>query len=234
MKVTFKYSEDSAEHIKTFYFEPEQPVKYLAGQFTELRLPHDNPDDRGDKRWFTLSSSPTDKLLTITTKFADKSSSFKSALLMLKPGTVLDFADAMGDFVLPKDASIPLLFVAGGMGITPFHSIIKYLTDQKEQRDIRLLYSVSSPGEVAFRELFDAYDGPVTYLTNAPNDDWHDEVGKLSPERILQEASAKERRIYISGPEPMVESFIDDLYKLGIPMDQLIGDYFPGYPDPTK
>lgn len=234
MKVTFERSQDVADHIQTFYFKPEQPVKFLAGQFTELRLPHANPDDRGDKRWFTLSSSPTKPYLSITTKFAEKSSSYKTAFRQMKPGTTLQFADPMGDFVLPKDPSIPLLFVAGGMGVTPFHSIIQYLIDTKEQRDIVMIYSVNRPGEVAFRDTFAAYDMPISYLTTQPNDTWKDEVAALTPERILQAPGAKDRRIYISGPEPMVESFIDQLYELGIAMDQLIGDYFPGYPDPTK
>jgi len=88
---------------RTFYFRPEQPLSYTAGQFTELTIPHKRPDERGLKRWFTLSSSPTSELLSITTKFNnDKSSSFKKALFGLKPGAELTMAEPMGDFVLPK------------------------------------------------------------------------------------------------------------------------------------
>ncbi len=224
MKVTFEYSEDIANRIKTFYFKPEKPVHYLAGQFTEIYLPHNNTDNRGDKRWFTLSSSPTDPLLSITTKFTDKPSSFKQTLLNLVPGTNLNLADPMGDFVLPIDQSIRLLFVAGGIGVTPFHSMIKYLHETAEKRDIALLYSVSSPEETAFQETFASYDMLVTYLTGAgPGSE-----NTLTSERILAAATGK-RRIYISGPEPMVESLIKELMQKGIPSDRLVGDYFPGY-----
>ncbi len=63
MKVHFDHTTKEAENISTFYFKPEKPVDYTSGQFTRLNLPHDNPDDRGAKRWFTLSSSPTEPLL---------------------------------------------------------------------------------------------------------------------------------------------------------------------------
>src|SRR5690349_12906121 len=123
MNVIFDHAEDTADHIKTFWFKPEKPVKYTAGQFTEIYLPHDNADNRGQRRWFTVSSSPTDPMVSITTKFAtEHGSTFKQTLAALKPGTPLKLADPMGDFVLPKDPSIPLIFVAGGIGVTPMHS----------------------------------------------------------------------------------------------------------------
>ena len=70
MKVTLEYTHDEAGNIRTFFFRPDNPVYYTAGQYTELKVPHTNPDKRGQKRWFTLSSSPSDPLLTITTKYA--------------------------------------------------------------------------------------------------------------------------------------------------------------------
>lgn len=62
MQVVFDHSKDEAANITTFFFRPEKPVQYTAGQFIELTIPHENPDDRGQKRWFTLSSSPTDEV----------------------------------------------------------------------------------------------------------------------------------------------------------------------------
>src|ERR1700722_16878985 len=143
MQVFFDHSAPEADNIKTFYFRPEKPVHYTAGQFIELTIPHKNPDKRGIKHWFTLSSPPTDELLSITTKFAgDQSSSFKKALFKLKPGTELRMADPMGDFVLPKLIQTPLIFVAGGIGITPFHSMLSWLAATGEVRPIKLLYAV--------------------------------------------------------------------------------------------
>src|SRR4051812_27426879 len=103
MQVTLDHSKDEAANIRTFFFKPESAVQYTAGQYIELTVPHDNPDERGTKHWFTLSSSPTDEFLTITTKFAgDKSSTFKKSLFGLEPGTKLHMSEPMGDFVLPK------------------------------------------------------------------------------------------------------------------------------------
>ncbi len=63
MRVTLDHTEDVALNIKTFWWKPERPVRYTAGQFIELMLPHENSDKRGSKRWFTLSSSPSEDLL---------------------------------------------------------------------------------------------------------------------------------------------------------------------------
>jgi glycine betaine catabolism B len=158
MRVKYVKSEPVAKNIISFYFEPEKRPQHIAGQFIELKIPHEGKDKRGDKRWFTLSSSPEDKYLSITTKFTDakasQNSSFKNELLKLKPGTELYMAAPMGDFVLPKNSEIPLLFVAGGIGVTPFHSIIKYISDTGEKRNITLLYAARSGKEIAFELEF--------------------------------------------------------------------------------
>ncbi len=217
MKVTFDHSQPGAEHIRIFWFKPEKPMRYTAGQFTEFQLPHQHEDDRGHKRWFTLSSSPTEPMLAITTKFADPSSSFKSALSKLKPGDQLDFAEAMGDFVLPKDPSIPILFVAGGIGVTPMRSMAKYLLDTQQKRSVKLLYTASQESELAFLPLFK--QAGVELVVN---------IGKLNAQQIVAEAKDPNTIIYLSGPEPMVEELVADTAKQW-PKDQIRTDFFPGY-----
>ncbi len=173
MKVTFEHSAPEAKNIRTFYFRPPKPVRYTAGQFIELTLPHDQPDERGIKHWFTLSSSPIEELLSITTKFDPvHSSTFKQTLFSLKPKQVVAMADPMGDFVLPKDKSRPLIFIAGGMGITPMRSMIKWLDDTQEHRIIHLIYGVSEPSQFIFRELFAKYGLPVTLNLSQPFPGW--------------------------------------------------------------
>src|SRR5579864_7110707 len=145
MKATLVRTHKEAANISTYWWRTEKAVDYIAGQYIEMTLPHSQPDERGTKHWFTLSSSPTDApLVSNTTKFAEKSSTFKLALRRLKPGDSVTISEPMGDFVLPKDASIPLVFVAGGIGITPFHSIIKWLHDTKQSRNLTFIYSVSN------------------------------------------------------------------------------------------
>lgn len=225
MKVVFAKSEPVADNIRTFYFTPadgqDYKPHYTAGQFIELRVPHNNRDNRGDKRWFTLSSAPSEPFLTITTKFAPQDgSTFKAALLNLKPGAELDMAAPMGDFVLPKDSSIPLVFVAGGIGATPFRSMIKACQDSGEQRDITLLYGAHSHGEVAFSEIFKPLGKHFIPV-----------VGKsLSAKLILSLAEpADNAYIYLSGPEAMIEALQKDLRQAGVDRRHIQTDFFVNY-----
>ncbi len=232
MQAVFDHSEQEADDIVTFWFKPEKPMRYTAGQFTELRLPHDNVDERGDKRWFTLSSSPTDQMVSITTKLPVRhTSSFKQQLKSLQPGTIVNLAEPMGDFVLPQQTSIPLVFVAGGIGVTPMHSMIKWLVTSGEKRTIYLLYGASRPEELAFQDLF--LTAPITYvpMISAPDGTWQGKVGKISSDLIFGLPGVTQNAlIYISGPEPMVEQCAEGLSAHGIPPHRVIGDYFPGYP----
>lgn len=221
MKATLDHVVQETETIATFWFKPERPLRYVAGQFIELTIPHDSPDDRGVKRWFTLSSAPGHELVTITTKHADKPSTFKQHLWGLKPGDTVDISEPMGDFVLPKDTSLPLVFVAGGIGITPFHSIVQWLTDTGQNRNITFIYSVHSESEVVFRELFNKPYIKVIERVDQPN---------LTAKVIIRLAGGiNGKQVFISGPEPMTEAIVDQFKHLGLTQDQLITDYFPGY-----
>lgn len=231
MKVVFEHAKDEAGNIRTFFFRPEKPVQYTAGQFAEWTLPHLQTDNRGIKRWFTISSSPSDELVTITTKFAGKdSSSFKKALFKLESGQELAMSDPMGDFVLPKLIQTPLVFVAGGIGITPFHSILSWLAITGEERPITLLYGVRTEDEIIFQETFDKARIHPVIVVSQPAAAWGGERGQLSAELILGlEKPSEDTLIYVSGPEPMVEGLEKDLKQAGIKKHQFVGDFFPNY-----
>jgi ferredoxin-NADP reductase len=233
MKVEFKYSEEEADNIRTFFFKPEKPIKYTAGQYVELSLDHPNPDNRGKKRWFTLSSSPEEELISITTKYAaDKPSSFKKHLFKLSEGDVLDLNGPMGDFVLPKLIQIPLIFVAGGIGITPFHSILEWLSSVEEERPIKLLYAVKSEEEIIFQDTFTRANVYPTIIVGEASAAWGGERGHLSAEMILGLSDfTEDSLIYVSGPEPMVEKLEKDIKGAGVAKHQLVLDFFPNYPD---
>lgn len=234
MNVVFSHREPVATNVVTLWFKPDRPVWYVAGQFTEMYLPHASVDSRGERRWFTISSSPTDPLIGITTRLSvDDSSSFKKALDALRPGDALKLADPMGDFVLPKDTSLPLVFVAAGLGITPVHSMVKFMRDRREERRAHLIYAVSHEDELAFLPLFNEYDLQFTPIVKHASEGWHGETGSLSTSRILElagpDALDENALIYLSGPEPMVETFYKDLIAQNFPNERLVTDYFPGY-----
>jgi len=230
MKVTFDHSHEESATITTFWFKPEKPVDFIAGQFIELYLPHVQVDDRGIKRWFTVSSSPTDDMLSITTKFSEPSSSFKDALRALEPGTVVDMDPPMGDFVLPQDPTIPLVFVAGGMGVTPYHSIFKWLHDTEETRQIKFIYAVKTEDDIIFQETFDDAGIHATIVVTEPSDAWGGERGHLTADHILKLTEPDERTlIYLAGPEPMIEDLQKGLVAEKFPRNRIVTDFFPNY-----
>ena len=231
MRVTLDHIEETARNIRTFWFKPERPVRYVAGQFIELTLPHDNPDKRGIRHWFTLSSSPSEELLSVTTRQADENgSSFKETLFGLPLGASVMMSEPMGDFVLPKDPSVPLVFVAGGIGITPMRSMIKWLHDNQEHRTIHLIYAASSIEEVAFRELFNTYGAPTDIVLSEAPKKWQGLTGRLDAGRILELAPNVDNKLYfLSGPEPMVEALTKGLHDAGVDKRHIVGDYFPNY-----
>lgn len=219
MRVRYEGKKHEKSDVYSFIFTPLDDVSYEAGQFTEIHLQHQNADERGSKRWFTLSSSPTEKQLSISTHINDKNSSFKKALAELEPGIELSIARPEGDFTLPKDSARPLLFVAGGIGITPFRSMIKYLADIKEKRPIKLLYAVRSQDDLAFADLFKSYGATVTTVIGE----------RLTAEKIIKEVAHEDTLIYVSGPEPMVEALDKDLKSAGVSKKNIKTDFFPGY-----
>ncbi|HSX47206.1 MAG TPA: FAD-dependent oxidoreductase [Patescibacteria group bacterium] len=233
MRLHFDHFSEETSQIKTFYFKPEEEVNYTAGQYMELTIKHPRPDNRGQKRWFTISSPPDGEFLTITTRInQEKSSSFKKALVKLKPGEELFMNGPFGDFVLPKLIQTPLIFVAGGIGITPFHSILEWLDKSNEERPIKMIYGVNNEDDIVFMEALDKVSQGTTIIVGNPSDSWGGERGKLSAELIIGLSKPTEDSlIYVSGPEPMVETLGKDLIKNGIKKDQLIQDSFPNYPD---
>lgn len=231
MIATFHKSEKRSDDITTFSFRPHSPLHYTAGQFIELTIKHGNPDKRGQKRWFTLSSSPKNEFLNITTRLAsDKSSSFKKALWSLKPGDEVHISEPMGDFVLPKLNQTPLIFVAAGIGITPFISMFEWLIETGEERPIRLLHGVRTEDDIIFQDTINKSKVHTTYAVSEPSSAWGGERGRITAEMILGvERPDDNTLIYVSGPEPMVESLEKDLKNAGIKPSLLVLDFFPNY-----
>ncbi len=198
MKAIFDHAKDEASNIRTFYFRPEKPAHYTAGQYTELALPHPHPDKRGGRRWFTLSSSPTEDLLSITTKYAgdDDTSSFKRTLFKLKPGSEVHMADPMGDFVLPKLIQTPLVFVAGGIGITPFHSMLEWLVGYRRRTAYKVGVRRAFRGRHYIRRYFRAGRRPAHHSRQP------------AVRRLGRRARPPERRAYTRTGKPSEDTLV--------------------------
>lgn len=217
--------QESADVI-SFLFELQKKFKFEPGQYLEWTLSHPKADNRGVRRFFTIASSSAEDFIMLSTRFAEKSSTFKTALQNMKIGDEIVVSNLAGEFVLPKDPNKKLVFIAGGIGITPFRSIIKYLIDTNQKRDIVLLYSVKNNSEIVFRNVFDAAKKigvKTVYVTT-------DTMGYIDQNMIMKEVSDfKDRYFYISGPHSMIDAFEKTLKGMGIPSNQIKVDFFPGY-----
>lgn len=145
-------------------FEPVRPLRFRAGQYVELSLPHGSADGRGTRRIFSLTTAPENTgTVAVGLRAAEPVSSFKSALLKLKPGAVVSATSVAGDFLLPRNPSVPLLLMASGIGITPFMSQLRSLAAAGSgtgsahgkgagtvPRDVVLVYAASSVDELAY------------------------------------------------------------------------------------
>lgn len=213
MRSKFIKSEKNSSNIFTFYFE--KPFNFIAGQFIELTLP---TLKNYNKRWFTISSSPNEKYLSITTVIQPKSTAFKQALLALKKNDNVDVSMPMGDFVLPKKSNIPLSFIAGGIGITPFLSILKNQSELNENRDITLLYFAKK----------DAFMPSPTL--NKLGNKFIKKPSRISSKEIFNIlAPTTLHYIYIAGPENMAEQLTKDFINYGVKSNHIFTDFFSGY-----
>jgi ferredoxin-NADP reductase len=219
--LTLKEKENLIDNVWAFRFTPSEPVTWTPGQYMRVELPHDNPDEEGTKRWFTISSPPYEEILQITTRVTD--STFKQALNALPVGGTLPMLEEPeGDFVW-QDSDKPLVFVAGGIGVTPFRSILKQRYHDGQSLKVTLVYGNRTDAAV-FREEFDSYttkdeDFKVHYVT-----------GRLDPPKLKELVpNLNESLVYVSGPEPMVDALGSDLIAAGLPQSQLSKDDFPNY-----
>jgi ferredoxin-NADP reductase/Na+-translocating ferredoxin:NAD+ oxidoreductase RnfD subunit len=167
----------------------------------------------------------------------EKSSSFKKALIGMKKGDIVVASQLSGDFVLPKDPAKKLVFMAGGIGITPFRSMIKYLIDKNEKRQIIIFYSNKNFDDIAYKEILEEAEEKlgiktiyaITDMENIPGS-WAGYKGRLTPRIIAGEAPDYGKRdFYISGPPSMVANLSVILKDMGVRKKHIKTDYFPGF-----
>lgn len=225
MKLTLIDKKPEAQDAITFKFKPQEPLNFKPGQYLRYIFNHPNPDDRGLNRFFSISAAPYEGVDQITTRFApEKGSSFKTALKNLEPGAEIEATGPLGQFTL-DDPTKKYVFIAGGIGITPFRSMILQLDHDSKPINIKLLYANRTPDAV-FKDEFEAVKSrhPEFQIKYFIGDQKIDEAAIKAEVPNLQEPI-----FYVSGPEPMVEAFEKMLMDMGIPDENIKRDFFPGY-----
>lgn len=231
----FVNKQNEAEGIESFIFEGKKGLNFNAGQYMEWTLPQHKSDGRGNRRFMTISSSPTEKTVMFSVKVPENPSSFKSGLIKLHQGDSILAGQLSGHFVLPQTEKTKLVWLAGGIGVTPFRAMAKSMTDFEQERDIALMYFATTPSEFAFKDVFKAAERFGLNTTYCVTSDevpasWHGERGSLSI-KLLESVVPDflERQFFVSGPYGFVGAAEQLLLDAGVSPKKIVTDYFPGY-----
>lgn len=207
---------------------------YRSNQAVRVQLPASG--DPRPWRLFSLSSSPTERdEIAFTVKMTG--SPFKEALRALVPGERVTIAGPIGDLLY--DPSRPAVFVAGGIGVTPFRGMMRYAADTTVRQPIRLLYSARTPDEFAFRDELDAIVAKnpsfrVEYTVTRPEaaaGPWAGRTGRIDTPLLRTTLDELDRpKVYVVGLPGMAREMLYRLKnELGVSEDDLEYEYFVGF-----
>jgi ferredoxin-NADP reductase len=222
-RLTFTAKAERAPGVWEFCFMPEKPVEYVPGQYARFTFPFHIPDPRGKQhRTFTLISHPSEPDIRMLTRLEAPLSAYKQPLSALQPGDSMHIDEPHGDAVLPRLASIPLVFVAQGIGIASYISMLRERESSDLSRPITLLWARRSEDD----RLENLIPGEIPGITRV-------DVrypARLTTEQILAH-TGPQSLIYLSGSQTFVETLGAALETAGIPRERIIYDYYSGYTD---
>lgn len=224
--------------IITFRFAKKEYPDYKPGQFAFFPL--DNVKDaKGPVRHFSLASSPTEDELVISTRIRD--TPYKQALSLLAPGAQVKISKPQGNFTLHEDDDKPAVLLSGGIGVTPFRSMIKYATDKQMRTRIVMFDSNRNEQNILYKNEFDRWAREnrnlkvvYTITDDEPNKgDWPGERGVIDKEMVTRHLTSEDRSaamFYICGPPGMLEA-VQKLLRteLQIPQERVKVEEFTGY-----
>ena len=211
-------------------------IKYKPGQFITLDM-DTNQDNKGPMRCLTLSSSPSESFLMFTTKIRD--SLFKQKLKTLSLGNNLSVKSLSGKFTFPEDKTKDLIFISGGIGVTPFRSMLKYSVDMNLPTNILMFNSNKSVDKILFKDEFAQWEKMnknlkiVNTLTENIPRNWKGESGRIDEKmlrRYLSQGKIENSIFFICGPPKMVEKIKKVLKEdLKVSQEKIIFENFTGY-----
>ena len=236
-KIRLKNRTQLAEGTMAFHFEKPEGFVYKAGQFADYTLidPAET-DAEGNIRGFSLASAPYENFLMFATRMRD--TAFKRVLKRMELGTELTLDGPYGSFTLHNDASIPAVFLTGGIGVTPARSIMLQSAHDKLPNKIFLFYSNNRPEDAPFLdELAEVQKENPNYtfvatMTKMEKSQrpWHGETGHID-ERMLAKyiGDLTSPIYYIVGPPAMVDALGNVLNAAGVNTDNIRTEEFTGY-----
>ena len=209
-------------------------VEFRAGQYFWVELPDRGyQDEKGLRRHISVVTSPTEHgVLGLCTRLRD--TAFKQTLAELEVGDEVEVEEPKGDYRLPEDTGKHYVFVAGGIGITVFRSMLRYIADTGEPYRVTLVYSNRDRESTAFLDELPELEGRIpglqVVLTMTEDDGWDGETRLVDAEMLRDHlGELGEHTFLVAGPPPMVEAVAGQLSEAGVPEDQVLPDRFSGY-----
>jgi ferredoxin-NADP reductase len=237
MKARLVATDRVAEDAAGFTFEVQAPFSFDAGQTCDLTIAAPQyQDDKGSSRTFSIASSPADApRVLVATRLTG--SAFKRSLLEAPVGLEVDLDGPFGSFVLHKNAAKPAVFLAGGIGITPFRSMLKDATERRLPHRITLFYSNRTPGSTAFLGEIEAWQREnvnlrlvATVVDPAGPEPWRHSVGLMDAGFIAPHVQDWAGAIcYLAGPPAYVKALRAALDEVGADPDNIRTEEFSGY-----
>lgn len=232
-----KSREEVAQGTMAFHFEKPAGWTFKAGQFIDITLldPAET-DAEGNTRGFSIASAPQEETLMVATRMRD--TAFKRVLKTMPLGTAAKIEGPFGNLTLHNNAARPAVLLAGGIGITPFRSILFRAAKEKLPHRIFLFYSNRRPEDTPFLEALQALEKEnsnyklIATMTGMEDShkEWHGETGQINQEllaRYLQNAVSP--IYYIAGPAGMVKGLHTMLNEAGVDDDDIRTEEFVGY-----
>ena len=226
-------------------------LDYTAGQYAFFDIGGVHNDSRGPIRHFTISSSPTEDFVMITTRIRD--TPYKKRLSLLEEDTIVKVRGPQGKFVLHEDYSKPAVFLSGGIGVTPFRSMIKYATDKQLPVKIVMFDSNRNQENTLFKKEFDEFvninrnlkivytiteeeqgSQDITLSSSSPTrQQWTGERGRIDKDMLTKHLTDDEIQnsiFYTCGPPGMIKAMQDIIQnELHVPKDRIKVEEFTGY-----
>ncbi len=231
-------SRDSvAEGTMAFHFARPAGFTFKAGQAADLTLL--NPpetDSEGNIRTFSIASPPFEEQLTFATRMRD--TAFKRSLKVVPIGTEINIAPPSGSFTLHRNANKPAVFLAGGIGITPFLSVIRQADHDGLAHKLYLFYSNRRPEDAPFLDILQGLEKTnssfrlVATMTEMAHSgrEWKGEMGFINGQMLARRLGTLQGPIYyIAGPPPMVAAMREMLVGAGVDEDDIRTEEFAGY-----
>lgn len=243
MKLTLTEIRDEAKGTKSFFWQPDKTVSFYPGQYFYYTLPSlKYPDPKGSTRHFTISSSPGEgTLLRLTTRIREESG-YKKTLAELPVGSVIEGEGPNGTFIFDEKETGPHIFIAGGIGITPYRSMLKYVSEKNIQTPIYLIYSNSIPEEIVFKkeleDLAAAHPNIKLAMTVSKPEEskvaWTGLTGRIDETllgKLIGDWKLDVRGCtwWLCGPPPMIDAMEQVLGKLKITSGSVRSEKFTGY-----